>query len=116
MFKYVFVNNSKEVRNILIFETDDIDTTEILRAQEDLVGEELHLVVVDEDLNVGVGRIEYQGWEFRPVQPYPSWLYDEQQSEWRAPIPHPLALYNNWDAEDDSYAWDESVGNWVLTP
>lgn len=117
MFKYVFANNNKEVKNVLLFETRDVDTTEFLRSQEDLFGEQLHVIVVDEDFHVGVGEIEYKGWEFRPVKPYPSWLYDEQQAEWRAPIPHPLALYDNWEAEDPAgYVWDESVGNWVLTP
>jgi len=44
-------------------------------------------------------------------------VYDETIQEWRPIIPHPLALYDNWDAEDPAgYVWDESVKNWVLTP
>jgi len=117
MWHYVFINNAKEVKNVLVFESHDADITDVKQAQEDLFGEELHVLVVDEDFNASVGQIEYQGWEFRPPQPYPSWVYDETIQEWRPIIPHPLALYDNWDAEDPAgYVWDESVKNWVLTP
>lgn len=117
MFKYVFINNNKQVKNVILCETDEELDDEMIRAQEDLFGEELHVRIVDADFTVGPGRIDYQGWEFRLPRPYPSWLYDEVLGEWRSPIPHPLALEGNWDAEDEGgYIWDESVVNWVLTP
>jgi hypothetical protein len=117
MWHYVFINNAQEVKNVLVFDSHDADITEHKRAQEDLFGEELHVVIEDPDAVVGPTRTSYQGWEFRLPRPYASWLYDEVMGEWRAPIPHPLALDDNWDSEfPGDYIWDESVQNWVLTP
>ena len=117
MWHYVFINNAKEVKNVLVFESHDADITDVKQAQEDLFGEELSVIIKDPDVIVGPSRISYQGWEFRLPRPFASWLYDEVTGDWRPPIPHPLALEDNIYAEDPGdYIWDESVQNWVLTP
>ena len=43
---------------------------------------------------------------FIPLQPYPSWLLDEDTCRWNAPVPYP----------DDGkmYNWDEDTTSWVI--
>jgi hypothetical protein len=45
---------------------------------------------------------------FIPVQPYPSWLLDEDSCTWESPVPYP----SNAAEEDKFYEWDESIVNW----
>jgi len=42
---------------------------------------------------------------FIPPKPHPSWLLDEDTSQWEAPVPYP---------EDDTviYQWNEELGDW----
>ena len=54
----------------------------------------------------GIGY-EYMEGNYRPPQPYPSWKFDFETWEWRAPVPYP---------EDDSgvpRVWHEETGCWV---
>jgi hypothetical protein len=41
---------------------------------------------------------------FYPVKPYPSWVFDEVDWRWKAPVPMPTEGY---------YAWDEENQNWI---
>lgn len=45
---------------------------------------------------------------FIPPKPYPSWVLDENDYQWKFPIPHP----------DDNlfYVWDEDTVGWKLVP
>lgn len=45
---------------------------------------------------------------FIPPKPFASWLLDEETCRWEAPIPYP-------GDEETFYAWDEELGDWVLT-
>lgn len=42
----------------------------------------------------------------RPSQPYSSWIYDDQNYMWTAPIPYPN--------DGNNYMWDETNGLWNL--
>ena len=42
---------------------------------------------------------------FIPLQPYASWLLDENSCLWSAPVPYP--------DDGELYQWDESTGDWV---
>lgn len=45
---------------------------------------------------------------FIPLQPYPSWLLDEDTCRWLPPVPYPESQTG------DVYDWDEEAGDWVL--
>jgi hypothetical protein len=43
---------------------------------------------------------------FIPPQPFLSWLFDEENLNWKAPVPYPN--------DGNVYNWDENNLNWVL--
>lgn len=43
---------------------------------------------------------------FVPPKPYPSWWFDEEWCDWKAPTPAPNNI--------DPYIWDEETTSWVL--
>lgn len=53
---------------------------------------------------------------FIPIQPFDSWVLDEDTCQWKAPIPQPDGVGYVWDEAGQKWqklAWDESVVNWV---
>jgi hypothetical protein len=52
---------------------------------------------------------------FIPYQPFPSWVLDEENCKWEAPIPRPVgAAYYRWD--EDAYQADTNepkTAGWV---
>ena len=54
--------------------------------------------------NAGIGW-SYDGVNFIPPQPYPSWTLDNNLN-WQAPTPRPNQGF---------WYWDEQAGNWIET-
>jgi hypothetical protein len=51
---------------------------------------------------------EYDGLNFWPIQPYYSWIKNEELNDWEAPIPYPV-----FDPENPRYyQWNEDILNW----
>jgi len=46
---------------------------------------------------------------FRKVQPYASWIYDEQIQDWIPPVPFP-------SDSSELVIWDEDSLSWVAAP
>lgn len=46
---------------------------------------------------------EFQFTTPKPIQPYPSWLWDGEK--WYPPVPYPN--------DDNDYIWDEDIQNWA---
>lgn len=42
----------------------------------------------------------------RPAQPFESWVWNEAEQFWEAPVAHP--------DDDELYIWDEDTTSWVL--
>lgn len=42
---------------------------------------------------------------FISMQPYPSWVLNEETCQWESPVPMP--------DDGEAYAWDEDAGAWV---
>lgn len=55
---------------------------------------------VESGVKVGIGW-EYVDGDFRPPQPYPSWVWADG---WTPPVPHP--------DDGGAYAWDEATQQW----
>ena len=53
---------------------------------------------------------------FITPSPYPSWVLDETELEYVAPIPFPSDAWSLTNKNGKIYAWDESVVNWVEVP
>jgi hypothetical protein len=60
-------------------------------------------------------RVRYAGIGYRydeihdafiPPQPFSSWIFNEQNLDWKAPVPYP--------SDGNVYNWDENNLNWVL--
>lgn len=54
----------------------------------------------------------YDGTKFWLIQPYPSWIKNEEANEWEAPIPYPEIE----EGSDEQYIWDENTLSWLLLP
>lgn len=46
-------------------------------------------------------------------QPFPSWIYNEEISDWEAPIPLPILTEDNKRSKL-VYRWNENLNNWEL--
>lgn len=62
----------------------------------------------------GIGYI-YDGTldAFIPPKPYPSWILDPQEANWKSPVPMPERTPEEI-AAGYYYTWDETNQNWVL--
>lgn len=48
---------------------------------------------------------------YRPPQPYPSWLWDDNEFGWQPPTPEPEPT----DEESpEPYEWDEETMSWIV--
>lgn len=55
----------------------------------------------------GVGFIYDQTRDaFIPPQPFPSWVLNESNCQWEAPVPYPT--------DGQPYVWDETTQSWVV--
>jgi len=56
---------------------------------------------------------------FIPVQPYPSWILDEDTCLWDAPLPYPDKIgeypWPAYNGDDPTYQWDEANITWKLS-
>ena len=56
---------------------------------------------------------------FIPIQPYPSWILDEDTCQWEAPLPYPDKKgewpWPSYNDDDPIYNWDEDNITWKLS-
>jgi hypothetical protein len=107
---YAFIDNNNVVVSVLYFETEPNDIDIFTQGQEVVTGISplRPFKVTDEYANCGIGMV-FTNDEFRPQQPYPSWLWDNTKKIWVAPQVHPELLYG---AHGVSYEWDEDNQKW----
>lgn len=112
---YMFIDSSSTVREMLYFEQDPDDMTPFLESQCMIFNDpDMQAVKIDSQHKIyGIGLI-YNGTEFRPPQPYPSWIWDEEKLFWRPPVLHPdvwpYAISN--PTSDENYTWNEATLTW----
>jgi hypothetical protein len=102
MPNYAFIKNNI-VTNIAIFDNfnEEIKNAFIATHQLD------DIVLVDKNTQTGGS---YDGIQFIPVQPYPSWIWDNQAKEWVAPTPKPNDnLIYGWN--EDNKEWYDVISN-----
>lgn len=42
----------------------------------------------------------------RPIQPYPSWIWDLEKGQWSAPVPMPI--------KEANWVWNENLQEWEI--
>lgn len=50
----------------------------------------------------------YDGTDFYPPQPYPSWVWNSTTWKWDPPVPYPT--------DGKVYYWDEATQSWIAYP
>lgn len=62
--------------------------------------------VIEVDPRVGIGfRLDEESGLYKPTSPYHSWVFDESNYQWVAPVEKP---------EDGNHYWNEADGQWDL--
>lgn len=57
------------------------------------------------NVKVGVGStFDSERGVFIPIQPFPSWILNEETNQWEAPIARP---------DSGEFSWNEKAGAWV---
>lgn len=95
---YAFIKNNNVV-NIAYFNNP---TQELLT-----IFKEHHQVdlIIKADLRTFIGGT-YDGTNFWPIPPFPSWIKNEETLEWEAPVPKPN--------DDLFYKWNEDTLEWAI--
>lgn len=70
--------------------------------------ENLGGIWLDTELLVGIGWTWNEIEGFRPPQPYPSWLWNSETYQWKAPILYP-------GNEETYYIWNEETQEWDIS-
>lgn len=98
---YAFIKNGV-VFNIAIFEDPSQETLENFKLEHDAD------FLIEKNENTEIGGT-YDGTKFWKVQPYPSWVKNEELNEWEAPVSKP-----EFDSENPKYyEWDEYTISWI---
>lgn len=98
MKNYALIRNNIVDNVIVIAEP----TEELLQQVKELHAADL---LIEADENACIGG-EYDGTRFWTVQPFPSWVKNEETGMWNAPVPYP--------ADEKIYAWSEIEQAWKV--
>lgn len=98
---YAFIKDSNVV-NIAIF--DEFNTELISDFKNQLNLDEIILATNKTEIGG-----TYDGIRFWPIQPYPSWIKNEEINDWEAPMPIPEEISHK-------YIWNEEKTSWDLAP
>jgi DNA helicase HerA-like ATPase len=110
MGKYIKLNNLNIVENIIVAEEEFInqqnDKEKYIKQFENFAEKEESLKNEKYSLNLGnIGDLyNYKKRKFKNSQPYPSWIWNEEEYEWKAPVEKPHSVY---------YVWDENKKEWI---
>lgn len=98
--RHAFIDSNNKVIEILVFDETAHDS-DILEQVKNAIGASDVLCCCTN------GQAFVNGYwrnnEFTPPQPYASWIYDETNKDWVAPIPMPT---------DAVYTWNEQKLEW----
>jgi hypothetical protein len=115
MTTYVFIDENNIVREMLYFEQDPDDLTPFLETQCMIFNDpNMQAVEIQPQHKIyGVGLI-YNGTEFKPPKPYPSWIWDEEKLTWRPPVLHPdvWPYMTGNSSSAGKYIWNEENRSW----
>ena len=97
---YAFIKDNNVV-NIAVFDDPTQELLDIFKNDHDVN------LIIETTENAVIGGT-YDGTKFWLPQPYPSWIKNEELSEWTAPVAYPTL-----DEENPKYySWNEDILNW----
>jgi hypothetical protein len=104
---YAFINSENIVINVAVFsEHNDLLVNDIKVSQEEIFNTSLQAISCCEEGStnpeekfLGFGN----GW--LTLKPYPSWVLNQDETAWIAPIPSP--------EPSEEYYWSEDDLNWI---
>lgn len=111
---YAIIDPNSVVRNTIYFDSEPDDITPFIDVHRDLLNENnlTHVKIEPQHKIYGIGHI-YDGTEFRPPQPFPSWKWDSTKLIWRPPVIHPDVWPSTVnDSDYAGYTWDEENKKW----
>jgi len=114
MPNYAIIDSNNTVRNMIYFETEPDDMTPFVDFHSTELAESnlTHVKIESHHKTCAIGH-KYNGYEFRPPQPYPSWKWDSDKLIWRPPVIHPDVWPSTVDDSDYAgYTWDEENKKW----
>lgn len=114
MTTYTIIDENQTIINVLHFDEEPIDLNPFLDSQKIIFeNEQLIIRKVTTEKLACIGNI-FDGIDFKPPQPFPSWIWDEAKLVWRAPAMHPDAWSEGIRGGDEGdYLWDEKLLQWV---
>jgi len=98
--RHAFIDNNNKVIEVFVFEESAHDSI-LLEEVKNLVGAVEAICCCTH----GKAHINsyWRNGEFTEPQPYPSWIYNETEKDWDAPVPMPT---------DAIYTWNEGKLEW----
>jgi hypothetical protein len=110
---YAFVVDNK-VTNIVVFDDPSQELLDTFIQQNNLD------YLIEADSKAAIGGV-YDGTQFIPVSPYPSWIWDNTVKQWVAPVSKPSEGVWEWSEEtlnwldvEKDYEWSDELSLWVL--
>lgn len=97
--EYAFVKNG-EVINIAVFDSPAENLLNHFKIDQNLD------LIIPATNYCRLGHI-YDGEDFYPPQPFPSWTKDKTLKIWVPPVEKPK--------DGKEYVWDESIISWILS-
>jgi len=97
---YAVVKDSRVI-NLVIF---DDPTEETLNIFKEVHGADAIILATDNSTIDG----EYDGEKFWKIKPYESWVKNQEENTWTAPVPYPVIDKENFI----SYEWNEETISW----
>ena len=112
--KYAVLNSENKIIDLLAFEEPVNNVDVFVEAQKIIHNQEVFLVKVEDESSPHTIGFIYNGVDFKPEKPFPSWLWDEDKWIWRPPSFHPEGsqeLSGNYD--DSGFIWNEEARQWI---
>jgi hypothetical protein len=94
---YAFIKNDKVV-NVVVFDDPTEEILQIFKNEHEVD------LIIEATLKTVVGGT-FDGNNFWIIQPFPSWIKNENTIEWEAPTEMPIDGFD--------YQWNESKLKWV---
>jgi hypothetical protein len=98
---HAFIDENNTVINVLVFKEKDHDSDLLEVFRKSLNATQ---VVCCCAFGFAGKNWTWDGTNFKPIQPYPSWLWNSNDKKWEAPTPIPT--------DGPLYMWDETTVSW----
>jgi hypothetical protein len=109
--RYAILNSKSTVENLIVLDTSTAEGLLFLEVQVSILAETKQTIIpVSSAQNrVAIGD-NFDGENFIPIKPFPSWLWDEAKFKWISPVVSPVSGFEN---NEGMWHWVETNQEWV---